>query len=85
MRVIDYISGACRNEPDASRAHLYAITEDGDYLPMCDYGWNRSDGERLSILRGWGSARGLCKICQRRRDAGLPPVETARKHKTKWL
>ena len=54
------------------------------YTPMCIYGWNRSDGERLSIFRGHRGARGLCKICQKRSVAGLPAVIDGR-HKTKWL
>jgi hypothetical protein len=70
-----------------SLAHLYvrvsqptdvaALTGLGartGYLPMCRYGWNRSDGERFSILRGHGGSKGLCKICQRRERAGLPGV-----------
>ena len=83
--VVDYIEGADRNNPDEARSHLYAITAAGNYWPMCDYGWNRSNGNRMSILRGVGSARGLCAICQRRRDAGLRPVIKPRPHKTRWL
>ena len=83
--VVDYIIGADRNNPDAARAHYYAITNAGNYWPMCDYGWNRSDGERFSILRGWGSARGECALCRANMAAGKRPVLHARKHKTKWI
>lgn len=84
-KVIDYVSGADRNNPDRARSHLYARTSAGNLWPMCDYGWNRSNGARFSILRGWGSARGACVTCQRRADAGLRPITQARKHKTRWL
>ena len=83
-KVIEYVHGMCRNEQDKVRSHLYVETPKG-LLPMCDYGWNRSDGERYSIFRGHKSARGVCKICIKRRDAGLPPVIKARPHKTRWL
>lgn len=84
-KVIDYLLGADRNNPDAARAHWYAKTAAGNLWPMCDYGWNRSSGSRFSILRGWTSARGECKICARRAEQGLRPVIHARQHKTKWL
>lgn len=84
-KVVNYIIGADRNNPDLARAHWYAITTAGNYWPMCEYGWNRSDGHRLSILRGHGSARGTCKTCERRKAAGLPPIIRAHGHKTKWL
>lgn len=84
-KVVHYLMGAGRNNPDAARAHIYAKTAAGNLWPMCDYGWNRSNGSRFSILRGWGSERGNCKICERRLEAGLRPVVHARPHKTKWL
>lgn len=67
----------------AARVGLGART---GYLPMCRYGWNRSDGESFSIFRGHSGARGLCRFCQRRRDAGLPGVQSKPdSHKTKWI
>lgn len=84
-KVVDYVEAVDRNNPDAARSHLYALTAAGNYWPMCDYGWNRSNGERFSILRGWSSRRGLCKMCGRRRADGKPPVVHPRTHKTKWL
>lgn len=84
-KVVDYIEGVCRNEPNASRSHLYASTVAGNLWPMCDYGWNRSNGSRFSIFRGWSSSRGTCKICEANVDAGKRPVVRARPHKTRWL
>jgi hypothetical protein len=84
-RIVGFVTAADRNNPDEARAHLYARTAAGNYWPMCDYGWNRSDGARFSILRGHGSARGDCKICERRRAAGLRPVIKSRPHRTKWM
>lgn len=83
--VVDYVWGVCRNEPDARKAHLYALTRAGNYWPMCDLGWNRSDGAGFSIFRGHGSARGCCKTCVKNRDKGKPPVIRARRHKTRWI
>lgn len=84
-KVVDYIIGADRNNPDLARAHYYAVTKVGGYWPMCEYGWNRSSGHRLSILRGNGSARGTCKVCERRVEEKAKPVIRARGHKTRWL
>jgi len=86
-KIVAFVEGVGRNEGEEyGRSHLYAVMDDGNYLPMCMYGWNRSDGGRLSIYRGGHGQRGLCKICQRRRDAGLPPVEAREgSHKTKWI
>ena len=83
--VVRYVTGVCRNAPNASRHHLYAYTKAGNLWPMCDYGWNRSDGERFSILRGWTSARGACALCERNAALGKRPVYRARPHKTRWL
>jgi len=84
-KVVDYISGVDRNNPDEARSHLYALTEAGNLWPMCDYGWNRSSGARFSILRGWGSALGACKVCEKRAAQGLRPILRARTHRTRWL
>lgn len=84
-RVISYTMGADRNNPHEARSHWYAITKAGHYWPMCDYGWNRSDGQRFSILRGWCSNRGMCRICEKRRDLEMRPIVRARAHKTRWL
>lgn len=85
-KVINYIEAIGRNEgEDKQHSHLYALTEKGDYWPMCIYGWNRSDGESFSILRGHAGRKGLCKICQKRKDKGLDPIYKGANRKTKWL
>lgn len=81
----DYIEAIGRNPgEELQHSHLYLI-EGEDYFPMCIYGWNRSDGNRLSIFRGHRGGRGLCSICQKRRAADLPPYRDGAPHKTKWL
>ena len=81
-----YVEAIERNPgEELQHSHLYAVNEEHDHVPMCIYGWNRSDGERLSILRGSSGARGLCKICERRAREGLPPITGGAEHKTKWL
>lgn len=86
-KIVDYTTGIGRNPGDEHRtAHLYAIHDDGSYLPMCRKGWNRSDGERFSILRGNVGTKGTCKTCEARKAAGLHGVESVpNSHKTKWL
>lgn len=79
----NYRSGQDRNDPNA-RSHTYVETTDG-LLPMCSYGWNRSDGEAFSIFRSSYGTEGKCKICRKRLAAGLGPVEKAFPHKTRWL
>jgi hypothetical protein len=92
-----YVEAIGRNPgEERQHSHLYVVDERPDpkdsrlvvtgYLPMCRKGWNRSDGESFSILRGHRGKRGLCKVCAKRRDAGLPGVESKPgSHKTKWL
>lgn len=80
-----YVPGMGRNPGEQyGRSHLYYVTDDWDYEPMCGYGWNRSNGEAFSIFRGHIAMRGICKFCQKRADKklrGVPPM----KHKTIWL
>lgn len=95
-----YVEAIGRNPGEENQhSHLYVeVSEPTDvaamvglgartgYLPMCRYGWNRSDGEGFSIFRGHRGGRGLCKICEKRRAAGLPGVEAVPgSHKTKWM
>lgn len=84
---IKYIEAIGRNPGEEyQHSHLYAVSDKYDHAPMCIYGWNRSDGNALSIFRGHTGARGLCKICERRANAGLPPIPSEKaQHKTKWL
>lgn len=79
-----YRSGQYRNS-DNALTHTYAEMDDGEIRPMCDYGWNRSNGKRFSIFRGSPHTEGDCKICARNVAAGKQPVLFARPHKTKWL
>lgn len=83
-KVVAYRPGVCRNS-ESGKAHLYAETKAGKLWPMCDYGWNRSNGGRFSILRLPYGTDTDCKICQRRLNAGLRPIIRAFEHKTKWL
>lgn len=80
-----YVLGADRNNPNEAKAHWYVADAEGELWPMCDYGWNRSNGQSFSILRGWDSRRGICSICEKRGKENLPPIFTAKEHKTKWL
>lgn len=83
-KVAYYRSGQCRNSDDAL-SHTYAEMEDGKLWPMCGYGWNRSNGERLSIFRGSPGTEGDCLLCRKNVAAGKPPVIKGFPHKTKWL
>lgn len=73
-----YRPGLGRSYPHPRLAHLYALGEDCmDFqLPMCSYGWNRDGGESYSIWRGNVGEDGICKICIRRAEKGLPGVES---------
>lgn len=83
-KVSFYRSGSCRNN-DRALSHTYAEMESGALWPMCEYGWNRSDGERFSIWRGSPGTEGDCALCRKNVEAGRAPVTQARGHKTKWL
>lgn len=82
-RVDFYRAGQCRNDPHAL-SHTYAEMESGELWPMCGYGWNRSNGNRLSIFRAPPGTEGDCKLCKRNVAAGKPPVKTGIQRKTKW-
>ncbi len=69
---------------DKALTHTYAETDDG-LFPMCGYGWNRSNGEYMSILRSPYGTEGDCKLCRRNLWGGKPPVTEGFPHKTKWL
>ncbi len=83
MKLQYYRSGQDRNEPKAT-IHTYAETDEGIF-PMCGYGWNRSNGNALSIFRGSPGTRGDCKLCKKNIEAGKAPVMNGFPHKTKWL
>jgi len=82
--VIDYVWAADRNEPGIRREHLYAMTKAGNLWPMCGYGWNRSNGHRISILRNY-PGRGQCRLCEKAHAEGKRPSPRGWTHKTKWL
>jgi len=54
-------------------AHLYRGPFGNPGWPMCRRGWNREDGTAYSIWRNNGGL-GICRVCQRRAEQGLPPV-----------
>ena len=83
----EYVLGADRNNPDEARAHWYLDIGDSvqELVPMCEYGWNRSSGFAFSILRGHGSRRGACQVCERRKARGNAPCNEPRGHKTRWI
>lgn len=96
----NYVEGIGRN-PGEEKQHSHLYVEVGEptdvaaltglgartgYLPMCRHGWNRSNGAGFSIFRGHRGDRGLCKVCEKRRGAGLPGIEAKPdSHKTKWI
>lgn len=87
-RVEYYRAGEDRNEAAYGRKstlHTYAQMTDGSLWPMCGYGWNRSNGERFSILRKSPGTEGDCKLCCKNVAAGRRPVFDGMPHKTKWL
>jgi hypothetical protein len=79
-----YVEGICRNEGDKVRSHLYKEV-DGNVYPMCGYGWNRSNGTRLSVFMGHSSAKGTCRRCLDNMNAGKAPVTEGWEHRTKWI
>lgn len=84
MTVAHYRSGQCRNN-ERALSHTYAETDDGDLLPMCGYGWNRSNGTRFSIFRGPPGTEGDCRLCRKNLAAGKPPLKDGWPHPTRWL
>jgi hypothetical protein len=83
-KVVGYRSGSDRNEDDRL-SHTYAMMDDGELWPMCGFGWNRSNGERFSILRGSPGTEGKRLVCRRNVAAKKPPLKDGWHHKTKWL
>lgn len=55
-----------------------------ELLPMCPYGWNRSDGFAFSILRNNTRSCTECKLCAMNVAKDKPPAEP-RQHKTKYI
>lgn len=82
--IVAYRSGQCRND-ERALSHTYAEDAEGNLLPMCGYGWNRSDGYRLSIFRSTYGSEGDCCICAHNLRAGKAPHPGPFPHKTRWL
>lgn len=79
----EYVSGVFRGDGgDKMVTHLYQGTMANPGHPMCSRGWQRKlfdkDGNLVdweySIFRNNWTEHGLCKICERRADAGLPAI-----------
>lgn len=86
--VVGYRAGECRNAGGYNmtrKTHTYAMMADGELWPMCGYGWNRSDGDRFSILRHAPGTEGNCAVCRKNVALNKPPVFDGFPHKTKWL
>lgn len=82
--VTGYRSGQCRND-DNALSHTYAEMRDGALLPMCGYGWNRSNGTRISIFRGNVGTEGDCRLCRMNVRLARTPVKTGIKMRRRWL
>lgn len=84
--VVGYRAGVCRNAESGTRkSHTYAMMNDGELVPMCPLGWNRSDGGGFSILRSPPGTEGDCAICRKNVAAGKQPLFDGANRKTKWL
>lgn len=80
----EYITGMFRGDNGRNIvSHLYYGVYSGPMTPMCSGGWQRkyfnSKGKLIdwefSIFRGNVSPKGTCKICERRAEKGLPPID----------
>lgn len=78
----NYVVGQCRNQNDVV-AHIYEGMFNDLIGPLCARGWNRANGFGFSIFRGNVGERGICRVCERRRDKGLGAVKP-RERKTRW-
>lgn len=78
-----YVIGRCRNN-DYARTHTYVYDDAGDLWPMCEYGWNRSDGGGFSIFRSPG-VWSDCALCNKAVSKNAEPCKEPRGHKTKWI
>ncbi len=80
----DYVTGMFRGDGgDRMVTHLYKGSFDDPGFPMCARGWQRKFYNKrgklvdyeYSIFRNNLSSAGLCKICERRANKNLPPIE----------
>jgi hypothetical protein len=81
---IEYVSGVFRGDGGNKMVtHLYQGTFGEPGHPMCSRGWQRKyyDEEgrledwEYSIFRNNWTNKGLCKVCERRANAKLPPIK----------
>lgn len=84
IKGIEYVSGVFRGDNgDKMVTHLYKGTMADVGSPMCARGWQRKwfdkDGNLIdweySIFRNNWSEAGMCSVCQRRANKGLPPID----------
>lgn len=80
----EYVTGVFRGDDgDKMVTHLYLGDFSNPGFPMCSRGWQRkfydSEGKlkdyEYSIFRNNVSERGICKICLRRAESQLKPIE----------
>jgi hypothetical protein len=80
----EYITGVFRGDDGEKMAtHLYQGDFQNPGFPMCSRGWQRKwydkDGKiedyEYSIFRNNISNAGVCKVCLKRAEAGLKPIE----------
>lgn len=82
----EYIEGRgrgneCYDLPDET--HLYKGSYANPGLPMCVRGWNRDWGTSYSIFRGCVGKLGVCQVCERRAEKGLPGIDSKYPRKLK--
>jgi hypothetical protein len=80
----EYITGVFRGDNGQNLVtHLYQGTMSDPGFPMCSRGWQRKwydtegnlEDYEYSIFRNNISAVGLCRVCLRRANQGLAPIE----------
>lgn len=79
----EYVSGVFRGDGGENMVtHLYQGTMAEPGYPMCSRGWQRKFYDDNGVLIDWEysifrnnwTEKGLCKVCERRANAGLPPI-----------
>jgi len=80
----NYITGVFRGDGGENMVtHLYKGDMQNPGFPMCSRGWQRKwydkDGNiedyEYSIFRNNITNKGICKVCMRRAESGLQPIE----------
>lgn len=81
-----YITGLGRannNYDLLDETHLYEVTDDDGYYPLCSRGFNRDYGLGFSIFRGNVGDIGVCQVCEGRGAKQRPGLRWKRSRKTK--